>query len=105
MILCAAYMLLLLELLTYLEKLFVALVVRQGSSVIKPEWTVAEVAWTRQLIRESRWRFAGLMEDTPTMIPTLLILLILKVDYLHYYLGHLRLLKTHAPLIFDGDRS
>ena len=62
MILCAAYMLLL----TYLEKLFVALVVRQGSSVIEPAaaaGTVAEVVWTRQLIRESRWRFAGLMED------------------------------------------
>ena len=35
-------------LLTYLEKLFVALVVRPGSSVIEPEGTVAEVVWTRR---------------------------------------------------------
>ena len=55
-------------LLTYLEKLLVALVVRQGSSVIEPAGTVAEVVWTRQLIRESRWRFAGLMEDIPTLL-------------------------------------
>ena len=45
-----------------------ALVVRQGSSVIEPAWTVAEVVWTRQLIRESRWRFAGLMEHIPTLL-------------------------------------
>ena len=36
--------------------------------MIEPAGTVAEVVWTRQLIRESRWRFAGLMEDIPTLL-------------------------------------
>ena len=30
--------------------------------------TVDPEVWTWQLIRESRWRFAGLMEDTPTLL-------------------------------------
>ena len=34
----------------------------------RAQGTVAEVVWTRQLIRESRWRFAGLMEDIPTLL-------------------------------------
>ena len=55
-ILCAAYMLLL----TYLEKLFVAWVVRRRLSDIG-RGTVDPEVWTWQLIRESRWRFAGLM--------------------------------------------
>ena len=30
--------------------------------------TVDPEVWTWQLIRESRWRFAGLMEDSPTLL-------------------------------------
>ena len=62
-ILCAAYMLLLI----YLEKLFVAWVVRRRLSDIG-RGTVDPEVWTWQLIRESRWRFAGLMEDIPTLL-------------------------------------
>ena len=31
--------------------------------------TVDPEVWTWQLIRESRWRVAGLMEDIPTLLP------------------------------------
>ena len=54
-------------LLTYLEKLFVAWVVRRRLSDIG-RGTVDPEVWTWQLIRELRWRFAGLMEDSPTLL-------------------------------------
>ena len=54
---------------TYLlEKLFVdTWVVRRRLSDIG-RGTVDPEVWTWQLIRESRWRFAGLMEDSPTLL-------------------------------------
>ena len=63
-ILCAAYMLLL----VLPREVVRGWVVRRRLSNIG-RGTVDPEVWTWQLIRESRWRFAGLMEDIPTLLP------------------------------------
>ena len=39
-----------------------------GARPISVRETVDPEVWTWQLILESRWRFAGLMEDSPTLL-------------------------------------
>lgn len=64
MVLCAAYMLLL----TLPREVVRALGWSGGARPISGRGTVDPEVWTWQLIRESRWRFAGLMEDSPTLL-------------------------------------
>ena len=42
-----------------------------GARPISGRGTVDPEVWTWQLIRESRWRFAGLMEHSPTLLVAL----------------------------------